>query len=88
MNDEEEKDFQEKLSSGLDKKYAHMLGESQWEYDKTIADLAGAQPLSEVYEDLYKHVSHRRKHFLMEYKNDEYKVNADGTWTRIEKDKN
>ena len=85
MNDEEEKDFQEKLSSGLDKKYAHKLGDSQWEYDKTIAELAGTQPLSEVYEDLYKHVSQRRKHFLMEYKNDEFKVTADGTWTRVEK---
>ena len=88
MNDEEEKDFQGKLSSGLDKKYAHKLGDRQWEYDKTIAELARTQPLSEVYEDIYKHVFHRRKHFLMEYKNDEFKITGDGTWTRIEKDKN
>ena len=88
MNDEEEKDFQEKLSSGLDKKYAHKLGDSQKEYYRTIAHLAGAQPISEVYGDLYKYVSYRKTNFLMEYKNDEYKVNADGTWTRIEKDKN
>jgi len=33
------KKYQEKLSSGshgMDLKYAHMLGGSQWEYDKTI----------------------------------------------------
>ena len=56
--------------------------------DKTIAELAGTQPLSEVYEDLYKHVSLRRKHFLMEYKNDEYKVKGDGTWAKNEKVRN
>lgn len=88
MNDEEEKDFQEKLSSGLDKKYAHMLGGGQWDYDRTIAQLAGTQPLSEVYEDLYKYVFYRRKNFLMEYKNDEFKITSDGTWAKNEKVKN
>ncbi|XP_020606698.1 flavin-containing monooxygenase FMO GS-OX-like 2 isoform X2 [Orbicella faveolata] len=88
MNDDEEKDFQEKLCSGLGKKYAHMLGDSQWEYDKTIAQLAGTQPLSEIYEDLYNHVFYRRKNFLMEYKNDEYKITSDGTWAKNEKVEN
>ena len=89
MNDEEEKDFQEKLSSGLDKKYAHVLDDRQKEYYKTIAHLAGAEPISEIYGDLFKYImSYRMLNFLMEYKNDEYKINADGTWTRIEKDKN
>ena len=88
MNDEEEMDFQEKLSSGLDKKYAHMLGDGQWEYDRTVAQLAGTQPLSEVYEDLYKYVLYRRRNFLMEYKSDEFKTTSDGTWAINGKVKN
>ena len=82
MNVEEEKDYQEKLSSGVGKKYAHLLGESQWHYDRAIAELAGVKPLSAVYEDLYKYVTERRRNFLMDYKNDDYKIISDGTWTK------
>lgn len=84
MNADEEKDFQEKLSSGVGKKYAHLLGERQWHYDRSIAELAGVQPLSAVYEDLYKYVTDRRRNFLMDYKNDEYKKISDGMWTKNE----
>ena len=85
MNDEEERDFQEKLSSGLGEKYAHVLNDRQKEYYRTIAQLAGAQPVSEVYGDLFKYLNYRRKNFLMEYKNDEFKITSDGTWATIEK---
>lgn len=84
MNAEEEKDFKEKLSSGLGKKYAHLLGEKQWDYDRSIAQLAGVQPLSAAVEDLYKYVTTRRREFLMDYKSDDYKLTSNGTWTKTE----
>ena len=88
MNDDEENEFQEKLSSGMDKKYAHFLDDRQNEYYTTIALLAGAQPLSQVYGDLYKYLNYTRVNFLMEYKNDEFKITSDGSWAKIEKVKN
>ena len=84
MNVDEEEDFKEKLSSGLFEKHAHLLGERQWNYDNTIAQLAGVDILSPVYEDLYKHVHHRRRNFLMDYKSDEFKLTFDGKWAILE----
>ena len=87
MNADEEKEFQEKLSSGLGEHYAHLLGEErQWEYNDTIAQLAGVDNTSSVLEDLYRQVIHRRTNFLMDYKSDEFKYTADGTWTRVDVD--
>ena len=81
---DEENDFQGKLSAGLREKHAHLLGERQWDYDNTIAHLAGVNKLNPVYEDLYKHVHHRRKNFLMDYKSDEFKLTSDGMWAAVE----
>ena len=84
MNADEDKEFLDKLSSGLREKHAHLLGTSQWEYDNTIAQLAGVDTLSPMYEDLYKHVHYRRSNFLMDYKSDEFKLTSDGMWTTVD----
>ena len=84
MNADEDKEFLEKLSSGLREKHAHVLGNNQWEYDNTIAQLAGVDTLSPMYEDLYKHVHYRRTNFLMDYKRDEFKLTSDGMWTTVD----
>ena len=85
MNADEEKDYREKLSRGLLEKHAHVLGDKQWDYDNTIAELAGAELLSTVYEDLYNHVCHRRKNCLMDYKSDEFQFTTDGTWASVQR---
>lgn len=82
MNAEEEQEFKEKLASGLRKKYAHFLGEKQWDYMRCLAQLAGVQPPSEACENLYKFISKRRKEFLMDYKNDEYEFTSNGKWKK------
>ena len=86
MNADEEKDFQERLSRGLRENHAHYLGDSggKWDYDSTIAQLAGVDELRPVYNDLVKHVLHRRRNFLMDYKKDEFKLTSDGMWTTVE----
>lgn len=81
MNADEDKEFQKKLSCGLQEKHAHVLGKWQWDYDNTVAQLAGVDRLSPVYEDLYKHVHYRRTNFLMEYKSDEFRLTSEGIWT-------
>ena len=85
MNSDEEKDYREKLSHGLLEKHAHVLGDKQWDYDNTIAELAGAELLSPVYEDLYNHVWQRRKNCLMDYKSDEFQFTTDGTWASVQR---
>ena len=83
MNAEEEKDFREILSAGLREKYAHFTLDDKWDYDNTIALLAGADMLSPHYKDLHKHTFHRREHFLMEYENDEFILTPDGMWKTV-----
>ena len=83
MNAEEENDFQEILSAGLREKYAHFTLDDKWDYDNTIALLAGADMLSPHYKDLHKHTFHRREHFLMDYKNDEFILTPDGMWKTV-----
>ena len=86
MNADEEKDFQEKLSRGLRENHAHYASDSggKWDYDSTIAQLAGVDELRPVYNDLCKHVLRRRRNFLMDYKKDEFKLTSDGMWTTVE----
>lgn len=85
MNAEEEKDFQEILSAGLREKYAHFTLDDKWDYDNTIALLAGADMLSPHYKDLHKHIFRRREHSLMEYRNDEFILTPDGMWKTVQK---
>ena len=83
MNADEEKDFQERLSSGLHEKYAHFLGDRQWDYNNTIARLAGLDGPSPAVKELYKRVISRRTNFLMDYKNDAFKLTSDGVWITV-----
>ena len=83
MNADEENDFQEKLSSGLCEKYAHTLGDRQWDYNNTIAQLAGVVELGAVYEEIFEHVEKRREDFLMDYKGDEFELTSDGMWAIV-----
>ena len=80
MNADEEKDFQETLSLGMPEHYAHGFG-TRGDYNGVIAQLAGVDRLSPLYENLYKYVIEKRKYHVMDYTKDNYKVNADGTWT-------
>lgn len=87
MNANEESEFKKKLVVGLRENYAHHLGCSKGEvdYESTIAQLAGVEALSPVYRELTSHVLNRRNHFLMDYKNDEFEVTSNGTWTTVER---
>lgn len=75
---DEERDFQEKLCSGLQEKYAHRLGKRQWAYNGAIALLAGIKTPSPVCKALYDYVIWRRTNFLMDYKNDDFRQGTDG----------
>ena len=80
MNADEEKDFQERLSLGMPEHHAHRTG-TRGDYNGVIAQLAGVDRLSPLYDNLFKYVLEKRKYHVMDYTKDNYKVNADGTWT-------
>ena len=80
MNADEEKDFQERLSLGMPEHRAHGFG-TRGDYNGVIAQLAGVDRLSPLYDNLFKYALEKKKYHVMDYTKDNYKVNADGTWT-------
>lgn len=83
MKADEEREFQKILCNGLQEKHAHLLGTRQWDYNNTVAQLAGVDKLGSHYESIYRHTHNRRTNNLMDYKNDELKLNANGKWTIV-----
>ena len=68
------------LSLGMPEHHAHRTG-TRGDYNGVIAQLAGVDRLSPLYDNLFKYVLEKRKYHVMDYTKDNYKVNADGTWT-------
>ncbi|XP_068721599.1 uncharacterized protein [Montipora capricornis] len=81
MNATEEHDFQELLSRGLREKNAHSMKELSFDYNNTIAELAGADRIGPFLKSICEHVGNRHTSNLMDYKSDEYKLTSDGMWT-------
>ena len=89
MNADEEKEFEELLSIGMEKRHAHYLQDykgGKWCYDKTIAQLAGIDAPSPIYIELCRYVLNRRQHYLVQYKNENFELTSDGSWTTINGD--
>ena len=89
MNADEEKNFQELLSIGMEEHYAHYLQDykgGKWCFDKTIAQLAGIDAPNPIYNDLCRYALKKRQHFLMEYRNENFELTSDGMWTTINGD--
>ena len=53
MLEEEETDFQSRLSQGLPRRYAHQMGLRQWRYNDELADLANIDRIASVVQVLY-----------------------------------
>lgn len=74
MLEDEENDFQAKMSQGIKHHYAHLLGPRQWDYNKEITELAQCDPMHPVVEKLYEHCIYYRKNYVTTYKNKEFKA--------------
>ncbi len=69
MMEDEERDFQERLRSGLLPKDAHFLGGKQWQYCKTLAEIGHFDCHDDILEKICTHVRSMRTNEVATYKN-------------------
>ena len=68
MLKDEEKEFQEKLESGMRTRDAHLLAEKQWAYCKALAKMGGFQEYEPIIEKIFNQACQNRKKKVMNYK--------------------
>ncbi|XP_066995497.2 uncharacterized protein [Anabrus simplex] len=66
-------DFQRRLEMQMPPRYAHKLGALQWEYMRDLGGQIGISPLPAFIKEYYDMNSYRRKHHIVEYKDDVYR---------------
>lgn len=84
MNKDTECDFSNRLSEGLPTRYAHFMGPKQWDYNDTLASLAGFSPIPRAIQNLYDEVHRTRVKDLPNYKNKQYRITGEDTYEEIE----
>jgi len=72
MDADTERDYQRRLAEGLPHRYAHYMGQRQWEYSDEVAKLAGCQPISKAVRTLFDSIHATRIKDLMGYKKNNY----------------
>ena len=61
------------------------MGPLQWDYNRDIAALGATTPIPTSVEKLYNAVHERRQFHLMEYKNDDYRLEGE-EFVQVEKE--
>ncbi|XP_078609484.1 uncharacterized protein LOC144880836 isoform X1 [Branchiostoma floridae x Branchiostoma japonicum] len=82
MDKEVERDYSERLESGMAPHHAHVLGNKQWEYHVELARLAGCQPLSKALHSLHASVLSERSTDLCGFRNSNYSITGPDTWCK------
>lgn len=82
---DEETEFQDKISKGMQIRDAHFQRpkHKQWEYNEEIAKLAKCEPVPPIVKKLYYHHWNFKNKDLLGYKKREYKATSDSTWDDI-----
>lgn len=75
-----ELDYQSRLSEGLPHRYAHFMGPKQWEYNDSLAALAGFEPIPKAIQILYNEVHRTRVLDLPNYKKMQYRITGEETY--------
>lgn len=78
-----QKDFEQRLSQGLPKRYAHSLGPRQWAYNDSLADMGKFEPIPKAVEILYDAVHCERVMDLPNYKKKQYRITGEETFEEI-----
>ncbi|XP_072037198.1 uncharacterized protein [Amphiura filiformis] len=78
-----ESDLQRRLDLGWPRRYAHILGQFQWEYYNQIAQLAGIPPLKPVIESLYTETCYQRRNNVRHYPKLNYEIVDEKNWRQI-----
>ncbi|XP_030828992.1 flavin-containing monooxygenase FMO GS-OX-like 2 isoform X1 [Strongylocentrotus purpuratus] len=74
MHEDEAKEFQIRLDEGLPHRYAHDMGDRQWEYNSNLLSFIGAVQHKPVIEKLYHQVMRCRTKNILIYRKMKFKV--------------
>lgn len=83
MNNDTATDFTNRLSEGLPIRYAHFMGPRQWEYNDTLAKLAGFSPIPRAIQKLYDAVHESRVKDLPNYKRKQYRITSEDAYEEV-----
>lgn len=72
-----EEDWRKHESSGQPRRYFHKMGDTQWEYNRDLAQIAQEPEIPACVEDLYNKVWSSRRFDLMDYKKVNYALQGD-----------
>lgn len=77
-------DFKQRLSEGLPYRYAHFMGPRQWEYNDSLAKLAGFEPIPKAIQLLYDEVHSNRVKDVQNYKKCQYRITGEDTFETVQ----
>ncbi|XP_072037202.1 uncharacterized protein [Amphiura filiformis] len=76
-------DLQRRLDVGWPRRYAHVLGQFQWEYNNQIAQLAGLPTPKPVIENLHTEICYHRRNNVCYYKKLNYEIVDEKNWRQV-----
>ena len=82
MIEESDREYRDRLASGLTVRQAHLLGPMQWAYAAELAKLAEVSPIPREQEEIYKEVRRQKTYNLMHYKKENYTIIDAEKWVK------
>lgn len=80
MEDEVQREQQQKLEQGVEQRHLLRMGQDQWEYCHLLAGSAGFTPLPPVTRSLYEEVWRQRRVHPEKYREVNYRLISDTQW--------
>ena len=77
MLKDSEEEKSRKLDQGIPSRHFHKMGNTQWDYNRSLCKQGDLDPLRKAVENLYNDVHERRRHDLISYKKDVYELLTD-----------
>ncbi|XP_034539348.1 flavin-containing monooxygenase FMO GS-OX4 [Notolabrus celidotus] len=84
MENEVQRELQEKTARGVEQRYLLVMEQDQWEYCETLARTAGFPPLPATVRSLYEEVWRQRRIHPENYRRLNYRLLSDSEWELIE----
>ena len=82
MIEESDREYRDRLASGLTVRQAHLLGSMQWKHAAEVTALAGTSPIPRAIEEMYKELRRQRQYNAVHFKEDNYTIINAEEWER------
>ncbi|KAM6983945.1 LOW QUALITY PROTEIN: uncharacterized protein LKV04_011805 [Tautogolabrus adspersus] len=84
MEEEVQREQQQKIKRGVEQRHLLIMEQDQWEYCQTLARIAGFPPLPPTVRSLYEEVWRQRRIHPENYRRLNYRLVSDAEWELIE----